>query len=128
MRLLFLFIGCKDTCIPIGVADRNIIPDCSFSATSIFSWHYAAKGARLNTSGTWEPNSNSNPNDYLQIDLGKVFFICALATQGNARSRGAREWTTEYKISTSIDNNRWTVYPRNSSPKVYLCYVYCIHR
>ena len=107
---------CQD--IPIGVSYKDIIPDGSLTASSIYDGRYAAKGARLHTSGTWEPKGNSNPNDYLQIDLGKVFFICALATQGNAVSPNEQEWTTEYKISTSVDNNLWTFNPNNSSPKV----------
>ncbi|KAK3744972.1 hypothetical protein QZH41_008497, partial [Actinostola sp. cb2023] len=108
--------GCQD--VAVGVADKNIIPDSSFTASSYYDSSYAPKGARLYLASAWAPKDNSNANDYLQIDLGKVFVICALATQGQA-STSSLEWTTEYKISTSIDNNLWNTYPSNTSPKLF---------
>ena len=68
---------------PIGLASGGRIPDDSFSATSIFAPKYAAKYGRLNGRGAWEPKTNTDPDDYLQIDLLYEYVICAVATQGN---------------------------------------------
>ncbi|KAK3755604.1 hypothetical protein QZH41_017598 [Actinostola sp. cb2023] len=107
-------LGCQD--VAVGVADKNIIPDSSFTASSYYDVTYVPKGARLNHASAWAPKDKDNDNDYLQIDLGKVFVICALATQGYVKNQ---EWTTEYKISTSIDNNTWVTYPSNTSSKLF---------
>ena len=37
----------------------------------------------FNGVNAWIPSSNINSNDYLQIDLGSVYFVCGVATQGN---------------------------------------------
>ena len=60
----------------------------------------------------WEAKTASTGNDYLQVDLGGVFFICALATQGNGCP--AEEWTETYKIYLSSDGKSWNPYTTDS--------------
>ena len=66
---------------------------------------YSAKYGRLfNESGYgWFPKNNKK-KDWLQVDLGKEFQVCAVATQGgNYR----KEWTTAFKLLySSGDKNQ----------------------
>ncbi|XP_066015620.1 tyrosine-protein phosphatase Lar-like isoform X2 [Pocillopora verrucosa] len=116
MRIEVFGVKQKPTCDsqPIGLASGGRIPDDSFSATSIFAPRYAAKYGRLNGTGAWEPKTNTDPDDYLQIDLLYEYVICAVATQGNPPSNSAaQEWTTEYKLRFSL--NGTTFFPYNES-------------
>ena len=63
--------------------------------------------------GAWSPNNNSNADDYLEINLGDVFFICAVATQGNPISY---EWTKSYKLHLLLGD--WIIYKENNTEKV----------
>ncbi|XP_031554823.1 coagulation factor V-like [Actinia tenebrosa] len=99
-------IGCQNS--PVGIADRSIIPDDRFTASSYYNARYTPKNARLNGAKGWAPKTTTDPNDYLQIDLGEVFVICAVSTQGYEWT--TNEWTTEYKISTSVNNVNWSIY------------------
>ena len=105
---------------PIGLASGGRIPDDSFSATSIFAPTYAAKYGRLNGTGAWEPKTNTDPDDYLQIDLLYEYVICAVATQGNppTQSPTAQEWTTEYKLRFSLNGTTFFPYNENKADKV----------
>ena len=100
------------------MASRDIVPDSSFSATSEYGPRYEAFNGRLNGTHAWAPSGNNNPNDYLQIDLGYEFIICAVATQGNAKVPGANEWTTKYKIQLSLDGTIFVTYKENNVEKV----------
>ena len=103
------------------MASGGRIPDDSFSATSIFAPKYAAKYGRLNGTGAWEPKTNTDPDDYLQIDLLYEYVICAVATQGNPPSQSpAQEWTTEYKLRFSFSDNTFFPYEENKIDKVGL--------
>ena len=101
----------------IGLASRDTVPDSSFSATSEFSSFYKASNGRLNGDWAWAPSSK-NATDYLQIDLGYEFIICAVATQGNGKDPGANEWTTKYKIQLSLDGTTFVTYQENNVDKV----------
>lgn len=102
----------------VGVADSNIIPNSSLTASSELRAEYGANKARFTSDRAWEPDgTDANPNDYLQIHLGKVYSICAVATKGNEHS-GLDEWTTEYNISTSVDGTTWIWYPDNNNIQV----------
>ena len=57
------------------------------------------------------------PNDYLQIDLGALYWVCGVATQGE-HDNGNNEWTTKYKISLSMNNIIWDIYQWHGSDKV----------
>ena len=102
----------------IGVASRDTVPDSSFSATSEYNNFYKASNGRLNGTSAWAPSDNNNANDYLQIDLGYEFIICAVATQGNGKVPGANEWTTKYKIQLSLDGATFVTYQENNVDKV----------
>ena len=49
-------------------------------------------------------------NDWLQVDLGKVFQLCAVATQGNRNHDKDDEWVTAFNLFYSSDEENWTIY------------------
>ena len=108
----------------VGVSNSAIIYDQRFSASSSSSSNPASDG-RLNGGSAWIPNSNNNNNDYLQIDLGSVYVVCAVATQGNP---SADDWTKTYKIETSLDNVNWQWYEEDNTLKVCMVRVVYVAR
>ena len=108
----------------IGVASSDAFPDSSFSASSSYSASYAPSKGRLNGNIAWAPNSNSDPNDYLQIDLLYEYVICAVATQGKVN-----EWTTKFKLQLSLDGTNFVTYQENNADKVglYEGHVYIVN-
>lgn len=114
-----MFYNFLPVCGPVGVADRNIIPDSRMTASTYHhSWYYPYFG-RLHESrkhGAWCPKTKSDRTDYLQVDIGKVYSVCAVATQGG-RSY-ITERITSYKLQLSIDGIAWESYKENSVQKV----------
>ena len=107
------FLGC--VLDPVGVSNRSVISDRRFSASSSFSCRCPSDG-RLKGSNAWIPLTNDDNNDFLQIDLGSLYFVCGVATQGNPNND---HWTKTYKIKTSLDNVVWTFYSEGGSEKVH---------
>ena len=101
---------------PLGVASSDAFPNNHFSASSASGSNVASKG-RLNGVGAWSPSTNTNPNDYLQINLKYEFFICAVAIQGKSN---ADHWTTKFKLLLSLNNVDWVTYQEDSIDKVTL--------
>jgi hypothetical protein len=99
------------------VENSDIFPDSSFTSSSSSIANYVASKGRLGATYGWAPRTNTNPNDYLQIDLGLPYIICAIATQGNTNYY---EWVTAYKISVSLDVSKWTTYQDSGADKVSL--------
>ena len=110
---LYFFLGC--VLDPVGVSNSNFISDQRFSASSSRSGRSPSDG-RLKGSNAWIPATDSNNNDFLQIDLGSLYFVCGVATQGNPNND---HWTNTYKIETSLDNVLWTFYSEGGSEKVH---------
>ena len=103
----------------MGLASGGTIPDDSFSASSTFAPRYAAKYGRINGEKAWEPKTNTDPDDYLQIDLLYEYVICAVATQGNPPKQStAQEWTTQYKLRFSFNGTTFFPYKENKNDKV----------
>ena len=73
--------------------------------------------ARLHGDGAWSPSSDSNPNDFLQVDLQYEFFICAVATQGHPYNL-LSYWTTKYRLLFSVNGKNWLTYKENGTDKV----------
>ncbi|XP_068697587.1 neuropilin-2-like [Montipora foliosa] len=69
-------------------------------------------GSRFNeTRGVarWCPRTTTNRSDYLQIDLGSVGSVCAIATQGTM----SPFYSTSYKLQSSVSGT--TVFPGNTA-------------
>ena len=78
------------------------------TASSYYRKKTSAKYGRLfNESGYgWLPKNNKK-TDWLQVDLGKEFLVCAVATQGGNYHK---EWTTAFKLLYSSDGNNLKTY------------------
>ena len=114
LHVLLKNLGCASD--PVGLSNSANFRDQRFSASSSRSGKIPSHG-RLNGASAWIPGTNSNINDYLQIDLGSVYFVCGVAIQGNP---AADDWTETYKIETSLDNVNWSFYAENGAVKVLL--------
>ena len=105
-------------CEPLGVADRNTLPDARMTASTVYSSGYQPFYGRLNevrAGKRWCPKTTSDRRDYLQIDVGAVHSVCAVATRG---IKGSGEWTTSYKLHLSSDGVTWNVYREFNVDKV----------
>ena len=113
----------------LGAAYNGCIPNSSFSATSLYGYGtdgtvLLAEYGRLNSPQEgWAPKTETNmPEEYLQIDLGALHWVCGVATQGD-NGFGNNEWTTKYKISLSMNNVTWNIYQWNGSDKVTINFI-----
>ncbi|EDO35061.1 predicted protein, partial [Nematostella vectensis] len=95
----------------INVSDSSMIPDHRFSATSQYNGNYPPSRGRLHSIYSWEPRAKSS-SEYLQVDLGAVIVMCAVATQGN---ENWPEWSLAYSFKYSRDNVNWHIYQDNGT-------------
>ena len=65
--------------------------------------------------GGWCSKTTSDRTDYLQIDMGAVHSVCAVATQGPEKDN---VWTRSYKLHLSLDGVNWNTYKENNAEKV----------
>ena len=106
-HIYLLSSACFDNAV--GVSSPGIIPDSFLraSTTMLNGWFQPAY-ARLDDSrgGGWcARDADDTPNDWLQIDFGKIIEVCGVATQGNGY-----EWVTEFKLSFSFMGDTWETY------------------
>lgn len=86
------------------------------SSSSHYDKYFAFYG-RLNGSrgrGGWCARTKNDRGDHLQIDMGEVHSICAVATQGKLTG----SYITSYKLYFSIDGVNWMVYTEFNKMKV----------
>ena len=100
----------------VGITSSLAVLNHSLSATSSRVGFEANEG-RLHGDGAWLPSDDSNPNDFLQVDLQYEFFICAVATQGYPLTSSSF-WTTKYKLLFSVNGIDWLTYKENGKDKV----------
>ena len=100
----------------VGITSSLAIPRHSLSASSSRVGFEPDK-ARLHGDGAWSPSNDSNPNDFLQVDLQYEFFICAVATQGHPYYL-LNSWTTKYRLLFSVNGKNWLTYKENGTDKV----------
>ena len=62
----------------------------------------------------WCPKTTSD-GTYLQVDMGAVRSVCAVATQGHGKYPF---WATSYKVHLSTDGVIWNDYKENNVEKV----------
>ena len=116
--ILSSFFFCGSECGAVGVEDRNKIPDARITASSYHDSSYHPYFGRLNEyrgNGAWCTRTTIDRTDYLQVDMGAVQSVCAVATQGH---RTSAVWTTSYKLHLSTDGVTWNSYKENNVEKV----------
>ena len=104
-------------CGPVGVGDSNKIADARMTGSTYHHRFYYAYYGRLNGTrgyGAWCAKTRTDRTDYLQVDMGALHSVCAVATQGQRSSH----WTTSYKVHLSTDGVTWSSYKENNVEKV----------
>jgi len=98
------------------------LPASVFTASSYWSNDLNGHGPanarfdKVDTVSNWSSSVN-NPNQWLQVDLGKNAIIRAIATKG--RAKGAAQWVTSYKLEYSSDGVNWLKYSQNGGSYVF---------
>jgi len=103
----------------VGVADRNIILDARMTASTNYSSNYYPYYGRLNEQrgrAVWCAKTTSDRTDYLQVDMGTVHSVCAVAIKGAPKDA---VWTTSFKVHLSTDGVIWNAYKENNKEKVH---------
>eukprot|EP00794_Sanderia_malayensis_P005114 gene5114-5761_t len=107
--------GCYTNSKPIGMAS-GLIPNNKITASSFHPGLDPDRG-RLNAfSNSWATNGNGDPNDYIQVNVGKIMLIDAIATQGRTN---AGQWVKTYHVSYSITAASFTWVWNGSVKKVF---------
>ncbi|KXJ23272.1 Contactin-associated protein like 5-3 [Exaiptasia diaphana] len=130
MVSLAMILGQKKSgCIERSLVGENrlIIPNSSYTASSFLYdsrqhkdhvtgklyWdrRYVPHGAKLYGPFGWSPRDNHNPQNYLQLDLGAVRAITAVATQGNGIFN-MDEWIKTFKLrfKRELNSKKWIEY------------------
>ena len=111
----------------MGAAYGGRLPNSSFNASSFYDGKYLPQNGRLNHSHAWcQKHRAISPNEYLQVDLGAVYWVRAVATQGNGKLL-MDEWTIKYKLKISNDGVSWNTYQENGSDKVMYKHAFIIN-
>ena len=100
------------------MADRNAISDARMTASTVFDTRFYPYYGRLHENrgyGGWCPKTVTDRTDYLQVDMGTMLSVCAVATQGGKINH---ERTTSYKLQLSTDGVTWNAYKETSTAKV----------
>ena len=101
-------------CAPVGVEDPHIIPNAQITASSYYLSYYPHMG-RLNGVNGWCQKTTAITDDYIQVDMGALHTVCAIATQGKKNG----SFVKSYKLSFSNDESSWSVYQEQNIDKVW---------
>ena len=88
------------------------------TASTLHDSRYHPYYGRLNENRgnrAWCTKTTTDRTDYLQVDMGSVRFVCAVATQGSPYER---VWTRSFKVHFSTDGVTWIAYKENDEEKV----------
>ncbi|XP_078364204.1 lactadherin-like [Oculina patagonica] len=100
----------------VGVANPSIITQKQMTASSYHSSSYQPAYGRLNDirGDGWCTKTPSKNNEWLQVDLGQLFEVCSVATQGDSQT-DPRDggWVTAFKLYYSQDGKHWIKYNNN---------------
>ena len=82
------------------------------TASTYRSLYYKPAFGRLNfdKADGWCTRTADRNDEWLQVDLGQLFELCGVATQGVSQYIGHDEWVTAFKLFYSRDGNTWTTY------------------
>ena len=112
---------CNSAYLVSGVADTTQLSTSGFASTS--HGHTAARLLTRITSRTAWQAPQSDTFKYVQVDLGLVTTVKAVATQGR---EGPNHWVKTYLLTYSLDGSSWITYKEAGEIKVSM-YSYVIH-
>ena len=93
---------------------RRSTPNAQITAGSYYLSYYPHMG-RLNGVNGWCQKTTAITDDYIQVDMGALHTVCAIATQGKKNG----SFVKSYKLSFSIDESSWSVYQEQNIDKVW---------
>ena len=106
-------------CGPVGVEDLKKIPDKRITASTYYNTEYYPFYGRLNGNRgshlVWCSKNEDDRTAYLEVDMGSVQVICAVATQG--ATDGSTK-VTSYKLKISLDGSTYNFYVEDNTVKV----------
>ena len=70
---------------------------------------------RLNGVNGWCQKTTAITDDYIQVDMGALHIVCAIATQ--EKKNGS--FVKSYKLSFSSDESNWSVYQEQNIDKAW---------
>ena len=97
--------------------ENEFIPNTKITASS----HYPERApwtSRLGAFDGWRPSVPLN--SFLQVDLGVIHYVCAVATQGDPVIHGSLHYVVRYSLQLSVNDIDWTEYEQVE--KLYIVY------
>ncbi|XP_048580701.1 receptor-type tyrosine-protein phosphatase S-like isoform X3 [Nematostella vectensis] len=92
--------------------ESGSIPSSRVTASSKINNSHAANNGRLYGASSW-CSVTSGPSEFLQVDLGSVYTVTGVATQGDV---GNKYWVKNYRVVYSYDGLRWLGYRDQEMP------------
>ena len=105
---------------PLGVQSGRI-KNSQMTSSSIWNRYHAPFLGRLKRvrtgryMGGWAARHN-NHNQWIQVDLGRLFKVTMISTQGR---KIVKQWVTRYTVSYSLDAVHYVSYKQRDRLKVY---------
>ena len=120
MQLYFSIDDCFFNAI--GVSRPEKIPDNQMTASTYYGSGFMPKHGRLYDSrgDAWCALAKDGTNDWLQVDFGTLFVVCAVSTQGD---KSGNERVTEYRLSSSLQGSFWNSYTDKNGKELVRCNV-----
>jgi hypothetical protein len=104
---------CKSGEAAFGMQNGRI-QDSQITASSIWNGKLSTKQGRLNSASSWSARQN-NPNQWIQVDLGREEVVTAIRTQGRDDHP---QWVKTYSSSYSSNGNAFEPYKIDGAVKV----------
>ncbi|XP_073250532.1 discoidin domain-containing receptor 2-like [Porites lutea] len=89
------------------------------TASTYYNSHLYPYYGRLNGHrgvGAWCPKTSNDRSDFLQVDMGEEYYVCAVATQGHKQGS---HWAKSYKLQLSLQATTWETYSIDGAEKVF---------
>ncbi|XP_078393590.1 neuropilin-1a isoform X1 [Cetorhinus maximus] len=104
----------------LGMESGKIRTDQILSSSN-YNFNWSPERSRLNhPENAWTPSSDSS-KEWIQVDLGFLQHVSAIATQGAVSKETQREYFVQtYKVDVSSTGEDWiTVKERSKQPKIF---------
>ena len=102
---------------PLIDGDTYYTPDSALTFTTTYG--HPIGRMRLHSLGGWAAeNGNIGVGEWVQADLGTVFLVSAISTQGYSGTGWSR--VSHYKISVSVDGSLFTLISDGNDDEVVL--------